>query len=335
MATTDESKKKEADDFATAYAEDKVKVEQTEDQAFGLTPVEVPGTDEPTGTGGTVAIDMDKEAAAAVAPAPATDPAAVTDPALEAPAAAAAPALDVEKETQRLKSWEGRLKAQQADLDRTKAGAATEEGAPAGDPAKDDAPAKTDDAAKDGDEMTGAAAMEALKEDFGAEFVTMLTALVKHVATECAAKVSGEHGEASKASIDEKIAGMTNYLERAHFEKISDAHPDFNDIAGSDEFKAWVAGMEGDEKADADRVVASGSARKIIALLNRYKAAKADKPAAAAPAAADAPAAAPAGGSDDMDAAIDQAEGVRSTGGLTLPDEPTASNDYEKAWNDA
>ncbi|WP_426106373.1 hypothetical protein [Massilia sp. TSP1-1-2] len=316
MATiTDESTKKDAAEFEAGYAEEQKRPEQTEEEAFGLDPKEVPAAGEPTGAAATVSIDMDK----ADADSAAADPAAEGAPADEAgaPAAEAAPALDVEKETQRLKSWEGRLKAQQAELDTKKAAGAAPGDADADPDA--DAPAAVDaagegDSAGEGGEGDDAD-LKALTEDFGAEFVDLLVKVITKIASKSAATVAGEHGAPYRKDIDAIIADINNEKQRAHFEKIADAHPDFNDVAGSGEFKAWVAGMDEADKAEAERVASAGTAKEIIALLKRYKATKAS-------------------GDEDMDFAMDQAEGVRSTGGIKLPDSPTSSDDYEKAWND-
>lgn len=309
MAITEESKKKAADDYAAAYAEEPHRMEQTEDEAFGLTPDEAPGTATPTGTAPTVSIDLDKGVdggegepapAGQEAAGPAGDDAAAQD-------AGAAQALDVEKENQRLRSWEGRLKAQQAELDREKAGASA--------PVAGDKGQKGGDAGDEGEEGEDSddPDLKALADDFGPEFVALLLKVINKVAKRCATTVAGEHAGPVRQDIDAIIAEITSEKERAHFEKIADAHPDFMDIANSDEFKAWLAGLAPAEKEETERVASAGTAKEIIAMLKKYKASKSD-------------------GDADMDTAMDQAEGVRSTGGLKLPESPTAAKDYEAAW---
>jgi hypothetical protein len=330
MATTEEMNKKDAAEFAAAYGEDHKPAEQSDDAAFGLNPDEVPGTDTPTGNAPTVSIDLDKsgdgaegtpaEEAAETPGQEAAEPAGDNVDAQGGPAsAAAAPTLDVEKETQRLKSWEGRLKAQQAELDRAKAGAAAP-GEGGNDP-EDAADGGADEAAEgegagEGDEgAMDDPEMKALSEDFGEEFVELLVKVITKVSKRCAAEVAGEHSGPVRQDIDAIIAEIKNEKQRNHFERIADAHPDFADVANSDEFKAWVAAMAPADKAEAERVATAGTAKEIITLLQKYKASKASD-------------------DSDMSFAMDQAEGVRSTGGLKLPETPAASQDYEKAWNE-
>lgn len=314
MAITEESNKKAAADYAAAYAEEPQRVEQTEDEAFGLTPDEAPGTATPTGTAPTVSIDLDKGSDGGESePAPAAAGQEAAGPAggdAVAQDAGAEPALDVEKETQRLRSWEGRLKAQQAELDREKAGAGTPAAGDKGD--QDD---KGGAAGKEGEEGVDSddPDLKALADDFGPEFVALLLKVINKVAKRCATTVAGEHAGPVRQDIDAIIAEITSEKERAHFEKIADAHPDFMDIANSDEFKAWLAGLAPAEKEETERVASAGTAKEIIAMLKKYKASKSD-------------------GDADMDTAMDQAEGVRSTGGLKLPESPTAAKDYEAAW---
>lgn len=311
MAITEESNNKAAADYAAAYAEDPQRVEQTEDEAFGLTPDEAPGTATPTGTAPTVSIDLDKgtddgegEPVPAAAGKEAPGPAGVDGAAQDVDAAQA---LDVEKETQRLRSWEGRLKAQQAELDREKAGASASAADEKGE--KDKTGGDTGEEGEDSDDPD----LKALAEDFGQEFVELLLKVINKAAKRCATTVASEHAGPVRQDIDAIIAEITSEKERAHFEKIADAHPDFMDIANSDEFKAWLAGLAPAEKEETERVAGAGTAKEIIAMLKKYKASKSD-------------------GDADMNTAMDQAEGVRSTGGLKLPESPTAAKDYEAAW---
>ncbi|WP_017879726.1 hypothetical protein [Janthinobacterium sp. CG3] len=293
MATTDEDQKKASEDFAAGYDEDQpVKKTIGDDEAFGLMPDEAPGANTPAGSAPTVTIAPDADAAGA-------DNAAAAAPAGDA----AAPALDVEKETQRLKSWEGRLKVQAAEL------AAKANTAAALDETSVALAGGTEEGDDDADE-------KALTEDFGPEFVALITAIVKKICK----RTAEEHTAPYRKDIDDVIAELNNEKQRAHYEKIVDAYPDFMDIANSDEFKAWIEGLEPENKADVERVVNEGNAKEIIAMLKEYKASLA----APAP---------EASGGDDMTAALDAAEGVRS-GGLKLPAAPVGKDDYASAWNE-
>ena len=313
MAITEESNKKDAADYAAAYAEDPKPTVQSEDEAFGLIPDEAPGTATPTGTAPSVSIDLDKGAdggEGAQAPAAAGEEAAApTGDAAAAQDTGAAPALDGEKENQRLRSWEGRLKAQQAEIDRDKAGASA--------PADGDKSATGDKGGDDGEggEDSDDPDLKALADDFGPEFVELLLKVIKKEAKRCATTVAGEHAEPVRQDIDAIIAEIKGEKERMHFEKIAVAHPDFMEGAESEEFKAWKASLAPAEQEEAERVASAGSAKEIIAMLKKYKASLDTGDAA-------------------LDTAMDQAEGVRTTGGMTLPESPTASTDFEKAWDE-
>lgn len=301
MATTSEDQKKAAVDFAAGYEEDQSKnMDAGDDEAFGLVPDEVPGASTPTGNAPSITIT----------PAAAQASSAAESAAKPADASAAAPALDVEKETQRLKSWEGRLRAQAAEM----AAKAKEQPAAAiGDKA---ALPGDNDFNDDADED-----MKALMEDFGPEFTTLLGNIIKKLAKKYAKEAATEHTAPYRKDIDDVIAEIANEKQRAHYEKIVDAHPDFMDIANSDEFKSWIAHLEPGKKDDVERVAAEGNAKEIIAMLKQYKATLA------------APASDAGNDADNgMADALSAAEGVRSSG-LKLPAKPGSKNDYETAWN--
>ncbi|MET3134961.1 hypothetical protein AAKU55_005264 [Oxalobacteraceae bacterium GrIS 1.11] len=318
MATTEADKNQAADDFAAGYQDEKTPADIGDDEAFGLTPEpgEAAGAGEPTGSAPTETIAADPADPAQDAGGEAAAPAAQA----EEPTAAA-PALDVEKETQRLKSWEGRLKAQAADL----AAKAKEEPAEA---PKDeglesaggeDAGAKIDKGGEGGD---GDKDLKALADDFGPEFVALITAIIQRVAKQCATEAATEHTAPYRKDIDAVIAELHDDKQRAHYEKIADSHPDFMDIADSDGFKSWIDGLEPAQKAHTEQVAKSGNAKQIIAMLEQYKATL------AAPASSDQS----HESHEDMSSAIDNAEGVRSSG-LKLPDTPSSQDDFAAAWN--
>lgn len=262
-----------------------------------------------------------KEPAAAVEAAPQGE---------EATGDAAAPAgeVDIAKETQRLKSWEGRLRAMEAKLKGSSPEAAADGGEQAAgealeevaestsNPELEEAAEQMAEAVESG-EMTAAQAMKQLAEDFGEDFVKMIEAVATAKAREAGEKVIGEKvGELSK-TVDQIIDNLVDDRSRAHFKAIADKHPDFNDVGQSPEFKSYIESLPEAERAEAQRVAAGGSSEEVVKLLDGYKASKAQ-----APSQEDTP-------SDD---AMDAAEGVRSSG-LVLPEVPEpASDDYEGAW---
>ena len=181
--------------------------------------------------------------------------------------------------------------------------------------------------------MTPEQALKTLEEDFGPEFVKMMSVIIGAQATKA---VDSRVGEVSK-TIDQLIGEIVDDKAREHFEAIADAHPDFNDINGSEKFSAYLASMSDDERAKAEKIATDGSARQIVKLLDGYKA-WASSEGGDAPAGDKAAAAAPEGGDEGGmgmgmdDSAADAAEGVRSTG-MSLPATPDRDESYESAWS--
>lgn len=335
-------------------------VGQTEDEAFGIT------ADEPA------AVEGEGDPAAAAEPAadaPAADAAEVGSQTAEegagepAPVASDEPRADdattvseepasmtpeqIKKEEQRLRSWEGRLKAMErergaaparaadesVDAEDSGDGAAAEpavaeaaEGELSSDPAE--AVAEVAEQVESG-EMTPEQAVARLSEDFGEDFVKMIQVIAGSTASKTASEsVDSKVGEI-KGAVDEIIADITDTKSRQHFEAIAAKHPDFTEIGGSEGFASYIAGLPEADQAEAKRVASGGSASEIVALLDAYKKSGAQaEPEAAAPAAD--PVIDP-----EVDAQMDAAEGVRSSG-MRLPEQPpAAASSYEDAWEQA
>jgi hypothetical protein len=274
-------------DFGAAYDEDMPQpVEQSEDEAFGLTPPAASEEDDYPNSPEEAMLAEDD--AAEMMAEPVAEP--VAEPAAEP---------DSAKEVQRLKSWEGRLKAMEAQLKSSKASPSI------------DAPSDND-----GDESAAPSslkdALSALAADFGEDFTKLLLAVID-------AKV-GQANESVAKSVDEIINDIVDTKAKAHFESIADKHPDFMDIADSPEFGAFLAAQE--DAAKAQQIVDGGSSREIVALLDAFKATQTE-----------APEQAPQQAEQPDDGSMDAAEGVRSTG-MRLPMQPAASSDYADAWNE-
>lgn len=238
-------------------------------------------------------------------------------------------ALDPEKERQRLKSWEGRLRAQEAEL-KAKAkpaagggeeGEASEALESVADAAQARGSTQLAEAANaaaeavESGEMSPEEAMAQLSEDFGEEFIKMIKAIV--VAT------TKKEVEPVTKTVDEVVSSMNNNEMRAHFQAIASKHPDFSEIGQAESFKSFIAGLPDDVRGDAEQVAKGGSAADVIALLDAFKesqrSAQAKGPAAADTPSAEAPAA-------------EELEGVRS-GGVRLPERPApGEDDYAGAW---
>lgn len=280
-------------DFASAFNEGAAidAGDVTEEMAAGL---DIEGALEDQAEGETEGTEQ--PAAAAVAPAADEDAAPV--------AGVTMTPEELAKEMQRLKSWEGRLKARDAELKAREAG-----GGSGGDGA-DMAEAVTvaAEAVEQGAELDDV--MATLSADFGPDFMEAIGKLIEAKASAIAERVAGEKVNPVMGTVEQLIGSLTDERQRNHFEAIADRHPDFNEVASNPAFQEWVS-QQGEA---AQSVVEGGSARQVIALLDQFKAAA-------------------GGGGEDM-AAMQAAESVPARRGLTLPKQPAASDDYEAAWKE-
>jgi hypothetical protein len=361
MATQDQLKD-DQDAYSAAFNEDDApKQEVSEDEAFGITPEKPADADNEPEDGAEgqasepvdVAIvidggDLEKEAEDAQARETAEDAAEMPKaPAAEEDADAAevkAPSADMEKEVQRLKSWEGRLKAMEAKLkaagvdtpeeEKEVVGEAIEKAADATDtPADEEKVEQIAEQVEDGT-ITPEQAMKQLAEDFGDDFVKMIEAIATAKAKEAGGAAASEKIGELKGTVDEIIGDIVDTKAKAHFEQIAEAHPDFNEIGASEEFKTYIESLPEGDKEQAMQVLGNGSAKQIVKLLNNFKAANA----AGAKAGMEQPGELTEAQGESIvdevsDEQLDAAECVRSTG-MKLPEQPAASAGYEDAWKD-
>lgn len=250
-----------------------------------------------------------EDAAGAPAVAPVEDP--VGGPASDEPVQEDAPAGDdIEKERQRLRSWEGRLRAREAELNAKASSGADDGAADATQAVQEVAEAVESNQPLD-------AVLARLSEDFGQDFVDALRTVIDARASDIADQVAGQKVGEVAGTVDKIISGLTDERARAHFEAIADAHPDFMEVNDSKEFQGWIESL-GDGAEEARAIVEGGSARQINKLLSDFKAAskQGDE-------------------SVDEDAAMAAAQSVTGRAGIRLPSKPSASDDYEAAWNEA
>lgn len=203
------------------------------------------------------------------------------------------------EDVQRQKSWEGRLRKREEELAAREA-------------ALSEAPA----AAVDGDI---AEIRQRLAEDFGEEFVTMITAIAASEAKKLAETDFSERVGSISQTIDSLIRDTREAFNAMHFGAIAEAHEDFQEVAESEAFRAWIDGMPEADKARAEAIVQGGSTGQIIKLLSDYKAhAKASEE---------------SGAMDDL--AMDAAAGVRSSSPVRLPSRSPvgADEEYKAAWS--
>jgi hypothetical protein len=149
----------------------------------------------------------------------------------------------------------------------------------------------------------------------------MIEAIATAKAREAGTQVVGE----LKGTVDEIIGDIVDTKAKAHFERIADAHPDFNEIGESEEFKTFIESMPEDQKGAALNTIANGSAKAIVSLLNNFKAAN-------KAGAADLTEAKESIVDEVSEDQMDAAEGVRSSG-MKLPDQPQKADDYASAWD--
>jgi len=236
------------------------------------------------------------------------------------------------KELQRVKSWEGRLKKLENELMAKKSvpdekGAQTmeilsEKAQTSGNEELADAAKSHAEHLEDGN-MTLEQAMTQLEADFGAPFVKMIESIASAKATQAGKTAASDAVGTVDKQVKDIISHISDSAEQSHFEKIADAVPDFNDIRQTPEFAAFVEA--GGEKRQA--TASSGNAKDVIKMLNAFKAGQAK--AIADKELAKAPTKDPA-----KDMSIDAAAGVRS-GGMQIPKEPAAADDFAGAWNEA
>ena len=220
------------------------------------------------------------------------------------------------KDIQRQKSWEGRLKAREAEL-KAREDALKSPSEPGETQAQESTePAVTEAveeaaAAVESGQMTVDQAMAALANDFGDDFTKMLGVLIETKASEIAGKTADERMGQVKGEMDGLVNELVQDKAKSHYESISDAHPDFMDVAASPEFRSYVEGLDETQQAQAMKVIESGSARQIVKLLGDYKSTL---------------------NKVDQEPAMDAAEGVRSKG-MKIPEKPAQSDDYAEAWS--
>ena len=120
-------------------------------------------------------------------------------------------------------------------------------------------------------------------------------------------------GETVSSGTAEAVAALKDLQERfesadqgEHFDYITDHHPDYMDIAGSDEFKSWIG-----DKPDMQECCASGTKRAVVKMLNSFK---------------------EAGNEADKDEGLDDLVVVQQSG-LVIPDKQRKAG-FEDAWNE-
>ena len=210
------------------------------------------------------------------------------------------------EDLQRQKSWEGRLRKREEELAAREA--ALNSGNGEEQPAADDAEI--------------AEIRQRLTEDFGDEFVGMISKLAAHEARKLAAEDIDSKLNPIQQTIAQAIQDVHAAFESMHFGAIAEAHENFEQIINSPEFGAYINGLSGDEQEAAQAVLANGTPKQVINLLNAYKDSLEQK-------------AEQVGSDTSVDDALDAAEGVRGSSPVQLPGRvPVGDEDeYRAAWD--
>ena len=210
------------------------------------------------------------------------------------------------EDLQRQKSWEGRLRKREEELAAREAALGSGNG---------EVPAAADDA-----EI--AEIRQRLTEDFGDEFVGMISKLAAYEARKLAAEDFDSKLNPIQQTIAQAIQDVHAAFESMHFGAIADAHENFQDIINSPEFGAYINGLSGDEQEAAQAVLEGGTPKQVIGLLNAYKESLEQK-------------AEQVDSDTSVDDALDAAEGVRGSSPVQLPGRvPVGDEDeYRAAWD--
>lgn len=110
-------------------------------------------------------------------------------------------------------------------------------------------------------------AVSTLTADFGEDFVKLIQVVASGATQGEVAKSTAEIRE----QVDGVIEGVRGAFGQVHKEMISSVHEDFEEIAESEEFRAFIEGMDEEAKAAAMQIIESGTARQIVKLLNEFK----------------------------------------------------------------
>ena len=317
-------------------------------KAFGAEPED----DAPEGESGDVASAVTMNDTPTEEPeTPDTEEAPAEEAPAEEPPAEEEP--ETPEETQRRKSWEGRLKKMEEDLKAREAALAAREtpetladGGKVEDEPIDVAEGEgngtvnVDDVEKYADggdvdsldsikaeamELAGdpeklGAVLKTMIADYGREFVVGAVALAAPLID---AKAEG-YANDFNGNLESLVSEIQQSFASMHRNAISDAHEDFEEVVEGEAFKEWLASLDEPQRVKADQVVESGSAGQIIKLLGQFKdfVAEKDKPKEKTP--------------EDI-WAEDAASSIRSSSPLKLPTRAPGSDDdeYKRAFNEA
>lgn len=235
-----------------------------------------------------------------------------------------------EKDAQRMRSWEGRLKKREEELSAREAALEGGEGAEATDMQSTEASEQMQAVMARAAELRGSPDLDQLVarfvEDFGIDTVAVL-ALV-------GAKMAGGQAQANDSGtelsgrIDGLVEQFKDAIQSLQYSQIKTAHEDVEEISESEGFRAWRDSLDETERAGVDDAIENGTPYDVIRVLNNFKKHLADGASKDAGASGEPP-------MTDNSFAEDAAGAVRGSSPLRLPTRAPANPDdeYKAAWN--
>lgn len=277
------------------------------------------GTDSNAGAGSNVAASG--EPAPAASGEPSENPgSAETNPEVTEGMVEAEPDGDegasTDEKAQRLQQWEAELQAREAEIASREAATNDDTNQVTG-LSGDGKPQEPEPAGRSVDEIVAS-----ISEDFGEDFAKMLLELIDARSSEKSDAIANERIGPVWKHIDGLASSIAEENARKHFEDISEDHPDFKELVQSPVFAAFIEQLPEEQRTQAAQIIERGNAKQASKLLSAVKqwASVAMQQQAQA------------GANPPEDGAAMAAEGVRSRGGMQIPDKPQKSDDYETAW---
>lgn len=199
-----------------------------------------------------------------------------------------------ELSAQALRSWEGRLKAKEAEL--SAAAAALEEVRKAGSAQGGGStapatlanggavePGKTEGSDPEASEEFEGIKRDALAlaedparfreaianmvSDYGRDFVVSIIAALSPMVDAKACKYVDEMNGSLESLVREVIDGFSSM----HRDRIASHHEDFESVVNGEEFAEWLNAMKPEEKAKVEEVLNGGSASQVVKILSQFK----------------------------------------------------------------
>ena len=194
------------------------------------------------------------------------------------------PAQASEDPENRLRSWEGRLKAREQELAAREAALNDRDQQQGGGEASQDlfdyAEMGGDDEGGEADENIAPAQAKAkMAEYFGPEIPALIVAITRGVLDDHGAGKGVDRSELDAlvgrlADLEPAVSGMGKYITRQHRSAMLAAHNDVDEVTGSQEFAQWLSTLAPEQQEKAIDVIREGSWPETVQLIADYKDAK-------------------------------------------------------------